>query len=94
MYKRNEHVYDAYSRPIWDWVLDQLSNPWLAPHMHWDSRQLYQYDGESWIRFINEPFTASRAWNVQVCVLYAIAPDLIFLGILKLLAMFIVKITT
>lgn len=27
------------------------------------------YDGDQWVSFFNEPFTASRAWNIQVSFL-------------------------
>ncbi|KAG1763350.1 hypothetical protein EV702DRAFT_982923 [Suillus placidus] len=42
-------VFDVYTRPLWDWALDLLQDPLLAPHFH----------------FFHEPWTADHWWNVQ-----------------------------
>lgn len=65
-YKTKVHSVDVHSLPIWDWVLDQLHNPKLIPHTVWDAHRSYRYDGQTWVKTIGEPFSASRAWNVQV----------------------------
>ncbi|KAG1882566.1 hypothetical protein F4604DRAFT_1879304 [Suillus subluteus] len=36
-YKKNEEEYEVHARPIWDWALDLLDNPLLAPHFVWDA---------------------------------------------------------
>ncbi|KAG1730467.1 hypothetical protein EDB19DRAFT_1897064 [Suillus lakei] len=36
-YKRDEQVYKVHAWPIWDWVLDLLDDPLLAPHLVWDA---------------------------------------------------------
>ncbi len=46
--------------------MDMVSDPLLAPHFQWDSRQLYKWNGTRYSRFIHDPFTADRYWNVQV----------------------------
>lgn len=65
-YKDVDHRYDLHCRPIWDWVVDQLCDTKILPHMQWDSTRLFTYNGRRWVSFVNEPFTACRAWNVQV----------------------------
>ncbi|GJE98686.1 hypothetical protein PsYK624_149210 [Phanerochaete sordida] len=70
-YKKQDYKFEVWNRSLWDWVLDQLHDPRLAPFLHWDARRLYRFDGHNWVGFVNEPFTASRAWNVQVQYPYA-----------------------
>ncbi|KAG1743670.1 uncharacterized protein EDB91DRAFT_1236667 [Suillus paluster] len=36
-YKKEQRVFGVYARPIWDWALDLLDNPLLAPHFIWDA---------------------------------------------------------
>jgi len=56
-------------RPLWDWVNDLLNDPLLAPHFVWDAERLFKYstNKQEWIRFIDEPWTADRWWDIQVC---------------------------
>ena len=49
-----------------DWTLDLLSDQSLFHHFTWDAERLYKYDGESFVRFIDEPRTADRFWEIQV----------------------------
>ena len=46
-----------------------LSNKELVSHMVWDARRLYRYDekSKSFIRVYDEPWTADRHWEIQVC---------------------------
>lgn len=60
-------IFDMYYKPLWDWVLDQLRDRSLVPYTHWDARKLFKFDGNKWIRFIHEPYTANRWWKIQVC---------------------------
>ena len=68
MYDKKPHTYDVYSRSLWDWTLEQVKNPVLATHFQWDAQRLYKYNGREWVRFIDEPYTANRMWDVQVRV--------------------------
>ncbi|EMD38370.1 hypothetical protein CERSUDRAFT_113535, partial [Gelatoporia subvermispora B] len=60
-----EHSYEMYYRPIWEWVKDLVSDPTLAPHFNWDAQKLHIFDGSSWVRFRDEPWTADRWWELQ-----------------------------
>lgn len=65
-YKKEEKKFEVHFRPLWDWALDLVKNPQLAPFFHWDSCRLFKWTNNRWMRFINEPWTANAWWNVQV----------------------------
>ncbi|KAG1845088.1 hypothetical protein DFJ58DRAFT_717530 [Suillus subalutaceus] len=64
-YKKNEQVYEVHARPIWDWALDLLDNPLLAPHFVWDACRVYKHNGAQFERFFDEPWTGDRWWDIQ-----------------------------
>jgi hypothetical protein len=43
-------------------------DPFLAPHFQWDAQRLFKFDGTKYVRFIHEPHTADRFWEIQVCI--------------------------
>ena len=51
---------------VWDWILQQVKDPHLAPHFHWDAQHLSKFDGATWVRFFDEPWTADKFYDVQV----------------------------
>ena len=69
MYKHLEEEYDVWYCSSWDWAMDLVSDPQLAPFFEWDAQRLYKFDGENFIRYVHEPWTADRYWAVQVCVI-------------------------
>ena len=38
----------------------------LQPHFTWDAKRLYKFDGDAFERFIDEPWTADRYYEIQV----------------------------
>lgn len=68
-HKGHELVFDFWCRSLWDWVLDLVGNPLLAPYFEWDAQKLFKHDGTNFVRFVDEPWTANRFWNVQVSLL-------------------------
>ncbi|KAG2753584.1 hypothetical protein P692DRAFT_201705525 [Suillus brevipes Sb2] len=64
-YKKEQRVFEVYARPIWDWALDLLDNPLLAPHFVWDAQRVYKHNGTDFERFVSEPWTADRWWDIQ-----------------------------
>ncbi|KAI5981570.1 hypothetical protein EDD15DRAFT_2391765 [Pisolithus albus] len=64
-YKGGDFTFPVYARSLWDWALDLLSNPLLAPHFTWDAQRLFKYDGNTYERFYSEPWTGDRWWNIQ-----------------------------
>ncbi|KAG1800477.1 uncharacterized protein HD556DRAFT_1230432 [Suillus plorans] len=71
-YKKEERVYEVHARPLWDWALDLLDNPLLAPHFVWDAQRVYKHNGMDFEHFFNEPWTGHRWWDIQSRLL----PDL------------------
>ncbi|KAG1841300.1 hypothetical protein DFJ58DRAFT_718174 [Suillus subalutaceus] len=59
-HKREDLTFDVYTRPLWDWALDLLQDPLLAPHFVWDAQRLYKHDGAHYEHFYHEPWTADR----------------------------------
>jgi hypothetical protein len=55
------------SRPLWDWAISLVNDPVLAPHFQWDAQHLSKFNGKEYVRFIHEPYTADRFWDIQVC---------------------------
>ena len=59
--------FDFWSCSIWDWGIERIMDPFLVPHFQWDAQQLSKFDGTKYVRFIDEPTTADRFWDIQVC---------------------------
>ncbi|KAI0700322.1 hypothetical protein BC835DRAFT_1304172 [Cytidiella melzeri] len=64
-YKGQLKTFEFHSRPLWDWILSQVRDPLLAPHFKWDAQRLSKFDGTKWVRFYDEPWTASKFAEVQ-----------------------------
>ncbi|KAI6020734.1 hypothetical protein BKA83DRAFT_4523337 [Pisolithus microcarpus] len=64
-YKGGDFTFPVYAQSLWDWALDLLSNPLLAPHFTWDAQRLFKYNGSKYERFYSEPWTGDRWWNIQ-----------------------------
>ncbi|KAI5982863.1 hypothetical protein EDD15DRAFT_2179828, partial [Pisolithus albus] len=62
---KHDLEFDVHYRPLWDWAMDILQDPLLQPHFTWDAQRLYKYNGERFERFIDEPWTGDRWWNIQ-----------------------------
>ncbi|EIW85524.1 hypothetical protein CONPUDRAFT_49167, partial [Coniophora puteana RWD-64-598 SS2] len=57
--------FDFWHRPLWDWATDLLKDPRTGPHFHFDAQRLSKFDGELFVRFIDEPWTADDFWSFQ-----------------------------
>ncbi|KAJ7637488.1 hypothetical protein B0H17DRAFT_995155 [Mycena rosella] len=64
-YKNEEKNYDTYTRPLWDWVLGLVQDPRLASTFVWDAEKAYKFNGESFVHFYHEPWTADAFWVAQ-----------------------------
>ena len=64
--KREQYTYPVHARSLWHWAVDQIKNPLLAERIVWDACRLYKWNSVSWDRFVDEPCTANRWWNIQV----------------------------
>ncbi|KIK76187.1 hypothetical protein PAXRUDRAFT_18386 [Paxillus rubicundulus Ve08.2h10] len=64
-YKKQPVTYEVHTRPVWEWALDLLANPLLAPYFVWDAERLYKHNGTEYERFFHEPWTADCWWDIQ-----------------------------
>ncbi|KAJ6523086.1 hypothetical protein DFH09DRAFT_1421223 [Mycena vulgaris] len=64
-YKNEDKNYDTYVRPMWDWILSLVHDPRLSPCFVWDAEKAYKFNGESYVRFYHEPWTADAFWAAQ-----------------------------
>ncbi|EPQ59880.1 hypothetical protein GLOTRDRAFT_103770 [Gloeophyllum trabeum ATCC 11539] len=64
-YGKAEKKYQVYYRPIWNWALDLLREEHLMKYWHWDAQRCYKYSGSEFKRFLYEPWTADRWWDIQ-----------------------------
>ncbi|KAG6370447.1 hypothetical protein JVT61DRAFT_12066 [Boletus reticuloceps] len=67
-YQKELKTFEVHVRPLWDWALDLLNNPLLAPHFVWNAQHLHRHDGEEYKRFYTEPWTGDRWWDIQSCL--------------------------
>ncbi|KAI6141448.1 hypothetical protein BKA82DRAFT_4018741 [Pisolithus tinctorius] len=64
-YKNEECMFEAHIRPLWEWALDILENPFLGLHFTWDAQRLYRHNGIEYERFYDEPWTGDYWWDIQ-----------------------------
>ncbi|KAI6157711.1 hypothetical protein BKA82DRAFT_131015 [Pisolithus tinctorius] len=57
--------FDVYYHSLWDWACDLLKDSNVGPYFVFDAERLAKFDGSSFVRFIDEPWTANDFWNVQ-----------------------------
>ncbi|KAI5996647.1 hypothetical protein EDC04DRAFT_2872367 [Pisolithus marmoratus] len=65
-YKGEDVMFQVHACPLWDWALDLLQNPSLAPHFVWDTQWLFKHDGEKYEHFYTEPWTGDCWWDIQL----------------------------
>ncbi|KAG1813073.1 hypothetical protein DFJ58DRAFT_850692, partial [Suillus subalutaceus] len=64
-HRDQEHDFDVWYRPLWDWACDLLKDPRLGPHFVFDAQRLYKFDGRDFVHFFDKPWTANTFWNSQ-----------------------------
>ncbi|KAG1833304.1 hypothetical protein DFJ58DRAFT_719440 [Suillus subalutaceus] len=57
--------YEIHYRDLWELAADMLQNPRLFPHFMFDAHCLSKFDGNTFVSFVDEPFTARDIWDVQ-----------------------------
>ncbi|KAI5982871.1 hypothetical protein EDD15DRAFT_2179824, partial [Pisolithus albus] len=58
--------FPVYRRSLLDWAFDLLKHPTMGPQFVFDAKRLFKFDGSTFVRFIDEPWTADEFWNLQV----------------------------
>ncbi|KAG6912741.1 hypothetical protein DXG01_012533, partial [Tephrocybe rancida] len=64
-YLDTTRIHTLWSRPLMAWIQNALEDTYLASVINWDALQHDKYNGEEWIPFITEPWTAKRMWSFQ-----------------------------
>ncbi|EGO30670.1 hypothetical protein SERLADRAFT_364543 [Serpula lacrymans var. lacrymans S7.9] len=64
-YQGKDHSFDVHFRSLWDWALDLLGNPHLSEHFVFDAERLSKFNGDNFVQFIDEPWTAGDFWDIQ-----------------------------
>ncbi|KAF8971925.1 hypothetical protein BDZ97DRAFT_1901552 [Flammula alnicola] len=57
--------FDVWSRPLWEWCHELLTDHNIVSKFQWDAQRLYKFNGTNFERCINEPWTADAWWNAQ-----------------------------
>ncbi|KAJ7613048.1 hypothetical protein FB45DRAFT_759393 [Roridomyces roridus] len=57
--------YSFFYRNPWEWIKTLLQDPSLACHSNWKSRKMFYSEGDHTERFVNEPWTGNRWWEVD-----------------------------
>ncbi|KAI0683945.1 hypothetical protein BC835DRAFT_1241405, partial [Cytidiella melzeri] len=65
LYNGQPKTFEFHSRSLWEWIFSQVQDPLLAPHFEWDAQRLSKFNGTKWVRFYDEPWTASKFAQVQ-----------------------------
>ncbi|KAG2116966.1 hypothetical protein DEU56DRAFT_874124 [Suillus clintonianus] len=64
-FKKEVYEFDMHYRPLFEWALDLLRDQCLTPHFVFDAQRLSKFNGEQFVRFIDEPWTVDAFWNAQ-----------------------------
>lgn len=65
-----DQTFPLFRRSLWDWVTDLLQDPQVGPNFVFDAQRLSKFNGEKFVRFIHEPWTAHAFWEYQVSHFY------------------------
>ena len=57
--------YDVWLRPLWEWCQELMQDSQLIREFNWHALRYYQFNGNRFIRFIDEPWTADLWWHIQ-----------------------------
>ncbi|KAJ7266146.1 hypothetical protein C8J57DRAFT_1450596 [Mycena rebaudengoi] len=57
--KKEDQTFEMHARPLWDWARDLIQDPRLSSFFS------YKYDGDKFVCFFTEPWTANALWEVQ-----------------------------
>ncbi|KAI0092164.1 hypothetical protein BDY19DRAFT_928654 [Irpex rosettiformis] len=64
-YQNTPQKFNLHSRSLWEWILLQIQDPYLASYFQWDAQRLSKFNGTAWVRFYDEPWTADKFAQVQ-----------------------------
>ncbi|KAG1888363.1 hypothetical protein F4604DRAFT_1877444 [Suillus subluteus] len=64
-FEKEVYKFDMHYHPLFNWALDLLRDQRLTPHFVFDVQRLSKFNGERFVHFIDEPWTADAFWNAQ-----------------------------
>ncbi|KAG1804751.1 uncharacterized protein HD556DRAFT_1532868 [Suillus plorans] len=64
-YNSEMQAFDVYYRDLWELATDLLRDPHLFPHFMFDAQRLSKFDGQTFVPFVDEPYTTQDFWDVQ-----------------------------
>ncbi|KAG6905321.1 hypothetical protein DXG01_003456 [Tephrocybe rancida] len=64
-YGKYSKSFDFWNRSLKDWATVILDDNYLGNIAEFESVRLDKFDGEDWVPFYHEPWTAKRMWAVQ-----------------------------
>ncbi|KIK46880.1 hypothetical protein CY34DRAFT_21734 [Suillus luteus UH-Slu-Lm8-n1] len=64
-FQGDNKTFQLFHRSIWDWAVDLLQDPQVSPHFVFDAERLSKFNGDKFVRFIHEPWTANAFWEYQ-----------------------------
>ncbi|KAG1887716.1 hypothetical protein F4604DRAFT_1877523 [Suillus subluteus] len=59
----DDKIFQVFYCSIWDWAVDLLQDPQVSPHFVFDAKQLSKFNGDRFVRFIHDPWTANSFWE-------------------------------
>ncbi len=62
--------FDVWSRSLWDWCSELLSDAKIASKFKWNAERVFKYNKNdmTFERCITEPWTADGWWDAQVSI--------------------------
>ncbi|KAG1726802.1 uncharacterized protein EDB91DRAFT_1239606 [Suillus paluster] len=88
-----DQTFPLFHHSLWDWVTDLLQDPQVGPNFIFNAQRLSKFNGEKFVWFIHEPWTANAFWEYQskippdakplVFILYADKAKLSSFGLAK-----------
>ncbi|KAF9491818.1 hypothetical protein BDN71DRAFT_1578516 [Pleurotus eryngii] len=69
-YDSEKMTFEMWYRPLWDWALSLILDSSLVPYFEWNSQRLYKFDGTHFVRFVDEPLTGERLWNMEARIMW------------------------
>ena len=65
-YQNTNFEFDVWTRSPKAWLRELLGDNFIFPHIEWDAQRKYQFNGATFERIIDEPWTADAWWDIQV----------------------------
>ncbi|KAI5822710.1 hypothetical protein K523DRAFT_317926 [Schizophyllum commune Tattone D] len=60
-----KETFEVHHTSLLDWARSLVTDPALKDHMVYDARRMFIHNGEKFERWVDEPYTADRLWNIQ-----------------------------